>query len=408
MNRSEPWDVRYEWRAIALLTLGWGLVGLDRFAVNPLFPAMMRDLGLDYQDLGNIAAALSVSWGVAAFAMGRFADVLGRRRVLIPALLGFSAMAGCTGLANGITALLLMRAVMGVSEGAFVPASIAATIETAKPSRRGLIFGIQQNGLPVIGLGLGPVIVTQLQAATGSWRLPFLIVSIPGFIVAFLMYRILRETKGSVGASDAAVAAEGGAWRQVLRQRNVLLILGCLTFVIAAVNVTITMTPSYLVDHLKIEPVQMGFIVSATGLGGLVLGVAMPALSDRIGRKAVILGAAVIASAAMLAFMNVSAGPLKLFLLLGTFAGLCFGILSTASPLIMESTPASLGATAVGVVSGVGEIVGGGVAPAFAGYLAKHHGIEQVLVMALCAIIAAAILALGLREPQRATEAKPA
>jgi hypothetical protein len=54
-----PWDTRYEWRAIALLTLASGLLGLDRFVVNPLFPAMMRDLSLDYQDLGNMGAVLA-------------------------------------------------------------------------------------------------------------------------------------------------------------------------------------------------------------------------------------------------------------------------------------------------------------------------------------------------------------
>jgi len=77
---STPWDARYEWRAIALLTLASGLLGLDRFIVNPLFPAMMRDLSLDYQDLGNMGAVLAVTWGLCALLMGRVSDRVGRRR----------------------------------------------------------------------------------------------------------------------------------------------------------------------------------------------------------------------------------------------------------------------------------------------------------------------------------------
>ena len=92
-----PWDTRYEWRAIALLTLASGLLGLDRFIVNPLFPAMMRDLSLDYQDLGNMGAVLAVTWGLCALLMGRVSDRVGRRRVIIPYRGCLFSAGGCDG-----------------------------------------------------------------------------------------------------------------------------------------------------------------------------------------------------------------------------------------------------------------------------------------------------------------------
>lgn len=45
--QNKNWDRSYEWKAITLLALGFGLVGLDRWMVAPLFPAMMQDLNLD-------------------------------------------------------------------------------------------------------------------------------------------------------------------------------------------------------------------------------------------------------------------------------------------------------------------------------------------------------------------------
>jgi len=45
------WDTSYEWKVVTLLGLGFGLVGLDRWIIAPLFPAMMKDLGLGYQQL---------------------------------------------------------------------------------------------------------------------------------------------------------------------------------------------------------------------------------------------------------------------------------------------------------------------------------------------------------------------
>ena len=43
---SKRWDTSYEWKAVTLLALGFGLVGLDRWLIAPLFPAIMKDLHL--------------------------------------------------------------------------------------------------------------------------------------------------------------------------------------------------------------------------------------------------------------------------------------------------------------------------------------------------------------------------
>ncbi|MEN0106632.1 MAG: MFS transporter, partial [Pseudomonas sp.] len=53
MSTAKHWNARYEYAAVAMLALGFGLVGLDRFIILPLFPVMMKDLNLNYQDLGN-------------------------------------------------------------------------------------------------------------------------------------------------------------------------------------------------------------------------------------------------------------------------------------------------------------------------------------------------------------------
>lgn len=38
----ENWDTRYEWKAVVLLAIGFGLVGIDRFMIMPLFPVPAR------------------------------------------------------------------------------------------------------------------------------------------------------------------------------------------------------------------------------------------------------------------------------------------------------------------------------------------------------------------------------
>jgi MFS family permease len=104
------WDTGYEWKIILILSLTFGLVGLDRFILPVLFPAFMGELGLTYQDLGNLVGILAVFWGLSAFAMGFLSDRVGRRKVLIPAVIMFSLMSAFSGMAGGLVSLLVIRA----------------------------------------------------------------------------------------------------------------------------------------------------------------------------------------------------------------------------------------------------------------------------------------------------------
>ena len=91
MSTAKSWDSSYEWKAVLTLSLAFGLVGLDRFILPPLFPAMMKDLALNYQDLGNLVGALGIAWGVSAVVIGGLSDRLGRRKVLVPAVVLFNS-----------------------------------------------------------------------------------------------------------------------------------------------------------------------------------------------------------------------------------------------------------------------------------------------------------------------------
>ena len=191
-NPTATWNVQNEWKTVVLMSLGFGLVGIDRFMLLPMFPVIAKELGLDYQDMGIIAGALAVTWGLTAIFIGNIADRFGRRKVLIYALIVFSVLVGLSGLAAGAGSLIVLRAVMGFAEGAYAPAAITATLEASQPSRHGMNLGFQQAALPLLGLGLAPIVVTQLLHVI-DWRWIFLLVALPGFLLAYLVFKVLRD-----------------------------------------------------------------------------------------------------------------------------------------------------------------------------------------------------------------------
>jgi MFS family permease len=390
-----------EWRAVALLSAGFGLVGVDRFIILPLFPAMRASLGLTYQDLGTLASAFSLAWGAAALITGFVSDRLGRRRTLIPAVVAFSLLAGCSGLAQGVVSLLLIRVLMGLAEGAYTPVSIAATIESSAVSRRGFNLGVQQDLYAILGLGVAPILATQLLGVLPSWRGVFALVSLPGLLLAWLMHRGLAETRGALQTGQPAPR---GGMRMIFAHRNIPLNMIGMCCMLAVLLTVTTMAPPYLTDARHLSQSQMGFVMSGMGWGGFLGQLVLPGISDRVGRKPIVLlcyGATLLA---LLALLFAGGGPIAQFIFLFAIGGFTNSMIClNVGPLTCEAAPASSTATASGLVVGAGEMIGG-LTPGLAGAIAQRHGIEAAFGVAIAGLVVGGLVATQLREtaPSRA------
>jgi MFS family permease len=398
MSEPTKFDTSYEWKAVLLLFLGFGLVGLDRWIIGPLFPAMMKDLGFGYQDLGNAVGALALCWGAFSMIMGNLSDRFGRRKILIPALLIFSAMSGVTGLIMTVPALLIIRGLMGATEGAFLSTSVALTGEASHPSRLGLNQGVQLSSFALLGLGLGPIVATQLLGVVGSWRWVFVIVALPGFLLAWFLYRTIREP-AHLRSAEARAAQPRMSWKLVIKARNIQLSMAALLCGMSCIFVLGAMIPNYLVDYLRLSPQQMGFVMSGLGFGGFLGGIAVPALSDFIGRRSASAIGFFLAAVLLYLFTRTGAEPGILFVYLFGVSFFGSGVLSLLTgPIATEAVPAGLTSSAIGLVSGTGEIFGGGIGPVLAGYVAEHHGIEKVPLVSLIGLCLGVVVSLLIRE----------
>ena len=397
MSNSSTWDSSYEWKAVLVMSAAFGLVGLDRFILPPLFPAMMGDLHLNYQDLGNLVGALGVAWGCSAILLGSLSDRIGRRAVLVPAVVLFSLLSALSGIATGLVSLLVIRAIMGVAEGAVAPTGVAVAVEASHPGRRGMNNGIFQCTISLFGQGIGPILATQLLLIT-TWRKVFLIVGIPGLIVAAIMAFVLRDP-ATVRTSGASAPAQRASFWSMFRHRNVPLAMVTLLCAMTGVFVLSAVMPNYLVDYLKLTPQQMGIVTSAIGFGGALGQFGILTLSDYIGRRSATVLSFIVAAVFLWLFIHTGANLPLLFALLWIAAMANFGALAIlAGPVPAEAAPLGLMASAAGLVIGAGEIFGGGIAPSIAGTVAQHFGIQYTLYLALGGQILGLLLSLLLKE----------
>ncbi len=406
---SARWDTSYEWKTVALLGIGFGLVGLDRWIIASLFPAMAADLGLPEGEIGRLAGILGVLWGVFAIFSGRLSDAIGHRKVLIPAIILFSLMSGFSGMVQGLVTLVWIRAIMGAMEGTYCPTSFTAVAAASRPERRGFNQGLQQSGFALMGFALGPIIATQLLQVVPSWRWVFWICAIPGFVVGVLLYFHLREPKDTQAGALIGATQASGSWLDVLKTPNIVVCMIALLCAMACVFVLGAMVPIYLTNALQLAPTDVGLVASALGFGGFLGQFGWPGLSDRFGRKPLAILGFIGATLAVWWFANTGAATLPLFVALFVCSFFCLGnVALITGPIATESAPRGLISSAIGVVVGAGEIFGGGVAPIIAGGVTDRFGLPSALNVALAGVALGIVVCFFLRETAPSKTSAPA
>lgn len=375
-------NLRNEYRTVIVMALCFGLVGIDRFVINPLFPAIANDLALDYRDMGVISGSLAAAWGAAAIIMGRVADKIGIKVVLVLSTILFSALFGAGGMASSLVSLLCLRVLTGLAEGAFVPACFVATSHASHPSRVGLNIGILHVAFTFCGFGLAPLLATQLLKILPSWRWVFGLIAVPGFILAYCVQRVLQpdcqRREGETGLSLPFWA--------ILTQRRIMVNAVVMVCRLSSVSTLGVFLPSYLIKYHGLGMSEMGVVLSSMGVGSVLGMVVLPSLGDRVGYWRIAVVGAGLSLSSLGAFCLAPSGVKYLFLLL-FLMGLTGGGVTAivVGPLTSAAVPPRLATTATGIIVGLGEFLGGALSPVLAGYLANRHGIAVVPGLAFIA-----------------------
>ncbi|MDB5436873.1 MAG: Major facilitator family transporter [Phenylobacterium sp.] len=398
MARKFP---RYQDGLAVLLGLTFGLVFFDRNAINFLSPFIVADLHLSNAQLGMAAAIVSLTWAAFGYLVGRRSDATGRRKpYLIVAVIAFSLCSMASGLVGGFFSLLAVRLSMGVAEGPVPPLSTALLIEASDPLRRGLNIGVYAFFSGLIGFAFAPVILVALATELG-WRAAFFAAGAPGLLVAGLLALYVREQPQPVVRTAHASASRP---LDVLRTRNVWLCALIATLLLGFLGLTMAYMPLFLVNVRHLSPIDMGWVMSVCFMASVGGALALPTLSDRVGRKPVL-----VAMATLGGLMPVGAlywtGPTAGLAVVLALAGLGASLPQLAIATVPgESVPDRDRGTALGLVQGVSEIVGGLVIVTLAGIAADRFGLAVVPVLAGVCAVGAGLLSLALSEtaPRRA------
>ncbi len=185
---------RDRWYVLAVLTVVYALSIADRFSISTLIEPIRLELRLSDSGIAFLTGvALALFYVTIGIPIALLADRTNRRNILAIALALWSAMTALCGLAQNYWQLLLARFGVGIGEAGGTPPATSILADKFPAEKRPMALTIFALGA-CLGAWLGSSIAGDV-AESGGWRAAFLVLGIPGLIVALVVRFTVREPR---------------------------------------------------------------------------------------------------------------------------------------------------------------------------------------------------------------------
>ena len=361
-------------------------------------------------------AVFAVAYLVRPFGgviLGPLGDRIGRKKVLALTIVIMSAASFCIGLlptyaAVGIVApilLILLRMVQGFATGGEYGGAAAFIAEYAPDKRRGFYCSFLELGTTG-GFVLAAGMVTALQVSlppeameTWGWRVPFLVAGPLGLVGLYLRSR-LEDTPAFLALEQKDEVSDSPLRDVVVKHwRPILVCMGLVLFYNVAVYTILFYMPTYLQTTTGLA--ETPALLYILGMMLIIMAVIVPvgALSDRIGRKPLILASCIgfiVLSYPAFLLLNTgtAAGTVGGLAILGILLVMLLGTMSATLPALFE-TDTRYGGFSIGY--NISTSLFGGTAPAVLALLVTSTGnnaVPGIYVAVAAAISLVAVVVL--------------
>jgi MFS family permease len=351
----------------------------DRTIPAIVVEPIKTEFGLSDTEIGVLGAAFTIVYAIAGIALGRMADRGSRRKIMACGLIAWSMFTAASGGAWSLASLLIFRLGVGIGEASYAPAANSLISDLFPAAKRSRAVAVFEFGLP-LGLTLAFFTTGAIVEAFDSWRPPFLVAAVPGFLVAVARFFIKEPARGASEEQQVATEPVAQPVRAVLRIPTMSwLIFSGIGLQMAAYAVATFLVPlfqRYFGLSLVEAATNAGIVLGLTGLLGLVVGGVVADRAARRSRRARILVAAVSLTLSVpltfwaLTLPTTAPGLFVLIFSAGWF--LQFTFHTSAVPAVSDVVEPRLRSTGIALFFAGFYLLGGAFGPVIAGVLSDR------------------------------------
>lgn len=393
--------IQSKWKILFLLFLANLLNFFDRTIPAIIIEPLRFEFNLSDLQLGFVAAAFTLVYAVAGLPFGRLADKGPRKKIIAWGLMIWSGFTALNAAAWNYVSFFLVRMGVGIGEASYAPSANSLIGDLFPAEKRARAMGIFMLGLP-LGLLLAFFTVGAIAEAFDSWRAPFLLAAIPGFILAIFFFFIKEPARGAseVNYQEKKIDRPIRTLLKVPTLRWLILSGVAVNFAVYAGNsFFVPLFQRYFGLGLAHAAVVTGCIVGITGLIGLTLGGwVSDKIHQRFARGRLVFGALSLFVSSILIGIalymgNESITAVVVLLSLGWLAS--YNYYTTVYPAIQDVVAPNLRATAIAVYFACMYILGGAFGPIVVGALSDHYS-EAAMIASGTAVMTEQFKAIGL------------
>jgi predicted MFS family arabinose efflux permease len=302
-NQLERFGPHY---IVFLLFLASAFSFVDRQILSILFEPIKGEFDLSDTQLGLLGGiAFALTYSILGVPLAMLADRRGRKGIITASLAIFSIMTAFCGAAGSFATLVLARIGVGIGEAGVNPSSSSMIADLFPKEKRSTPMAIVAAGAP-LGMLTG-LIGGSLVAATWGWRAAFLVVGLPGVLLAILFWFTVREPER--GSSDNRESSMRDApsltetFRYMWRTKT-------LRYVVLAITVATipgfganAWFPAFFMRTHELSIEQAGIILGLGGaLSGMVGAIVGGIAFDRLARTSMAKAVKLVAWSQLVAF----------------------------------------------------------------------------------------------------------
>ncbi len=276
-----------ESRVIATLWLLIFAASSQIMIIAPLLPSIGRQLAMPESLQGLLVTSYAVMVGVVALVAGPVSDRIGRRRIMLFGTISLAVALLLHGLVTDYMQLIAARALAGVAGGILSGSVVSYVGDTFPPERRGWA-----NGWIMSGNATGQILGIPLGTLLAEWfgfRIPFLMFGLFMVVAWRMVVHFLPQPAVERDTGPLALMPVLRKYKSLLRDSGIRNALAAYFLMFVSVGGFITYFPTWLIFRHGVDGTFVASIFFIGGIANVITGPRMGRLSDRIGRRKLVM-----------------------------------------------------------------------------------------------------------------------
>lgn len=369
--------------------------------IAPILPQLGLQLNIPEAVQGTLITAYAFMVGVFALIMGPVSDRIGRRRILLYGTLAMTVALALHAVATGYTSMLIIRAIAGAAGGVLSGSAVSYIGDYFPYERRGWANGWVMSGAAtgqIVGIPLGTILSESI-----AFYAPFLLFSATMAVTFVFVWKLIPQPDVERNTTPIGIVGALRQYSSMLQRSDIAAASFAYFVMFLSISMYVVYLPTWLSDTFSVGAKDIATMFFIGGVANVITGPQAGRISDRIGRKKMILISCVGTSAVMLGTTYLVVHFSIAYILFFVIMMLVAMRISPFQALLSEIVAGNNRGTLMSLTVSLGQ-VGFGVGGAIAGLTYTMSGYaSNTILSALFVLMAGIIIYRFLPEPQLKT-----